>query len=349
MAPMTRKRSENGILSNNIFEYYKRRADGGVGMIFSEGTFIDHPAAGIYNNDSYKNIPHFYGKEALKSWSKLVKIIHKSGTLIIPQLWHVGEIRNNILNGNIGIGPRNIFYKNQKVVRKMQIADFKAVIKSFVRAAYNAQELGFDGVALHGAHGYLFDQFFWEKTNNRKDKYGESIINKTRFAAEVINEIKNKVAKNFPLVFRFSQWKMNDYNAKIVKNYHELTNFLNILTESGVDYFDVSTRRFWEPAFGDNSKSLVALTKSISKKPVFAVGSVGLDQPHQSKFFRDKANIDAKVTDIKKVLKQLNNNDFDFVSVGRAILADPEWPNKIKNKKINDIKPFVRKDLENYF
>ena len=351
MAPMTRKRSPNGIPDSNVVNYYTRRGNGGVGLIFTEGTYIDHPSSSAIESNAYQNIPHFFGNNALKGWEKVRKSVHKTGTLIVPQLWHVGEVRK-IISSKInasGIGPRQLIEKNKEVVKHMVTRDFYEVSKSFAIAAKHAKEIGFDGIAIHGAHGYLLDQFFWKEINKRTDQYGNSITNRVRFACDVINEIRNSVGKGFPIVFRFSQWKMSDYEAKIVDNPSDLKIFLSELVNAGVDYFDVSTRRFWLPAFPNNEKSLVSLTRKLSKKPSIAVGSVGLDQPHHSKHFRNKLDIDANVTNLELVIKSLNKDDFDFVAVGRAILSDHEWPQKVKENNFSSIKPFVRKDLENYF
>ena len=351
MAPMTRKRSPNGIPDSNVVDYYTRRGNGGVGLIFTEGTYIDHPAAPAIESNSYQNIPHFFGKKALKGWEKVLKSVHKTGALIVPQLWHVGEVRKIISSkDNIsGFGPRKIIEENKEVVKRMVSKDFYEVTKSFAKSAKHAKEMGFDGVAIHGAHGYLFDQFFWKQINKRTDQYGNSISNRVRFACDVINEIRNSVGKGFPIVFRFSQWKMNDYEARILESSSDLKIFLSELVNAGVDYFDVSTRRFWSPAFDNSEKSLVSLTRKLSQKPSIAVGSVGLDQPHHSKYFRNKLDIDANVTNLELVVKALNRDDFDFVAVGRAILSDHEWPNKVKENKFNSIKPFLRESLENYF
>ncbi len=156
------------------------------------------------------------------------------------------------------------------------------------------------------------------------------------------------VGRDFPIVFRFSQWKMNDYAARIVASPDELATFLDALVAAGVDAFDVSARRFWEPAFAGSGRSLAAWTRILGEKPVIATGSVGLDQPHQSKMFRDSTNIDARVTDLQNVVAAIAAGDFDLVAVGRAILADADWVRKVHADRIGEIKPFVRASLDAY-
>ena len=104
----------------------------------------------------------------------------------------------------------DIFEDGERVVEAMSASDLAAVVQSYARAARAAEELGFDGVEIHGAHGYLIDQFLWEFTNQRKDMYGGTIPNRVRFATEVVAAMRTAVADDFPIVYRFSQWKMSD-------------------------------------------------------------------------------------------------------------------------------------------
>jgi 2,4-dienoyl-CoA reductase-like NADH-dependent reductase (Old Yellow Enzyme family) len=142
---------------------------------------------------------------------------------------------------------------------------------------------------------------------------------------------------------------MDDYDAQIVRTPDELGIFTRTLADAGVDIFDASTRRFWMPAFEGSDLSLAAWTRELSRKPAIAVGSVGLDQPHQSKVYRRPDNVDAKVTDIRVVLDRIAAGDFDLVAVGRAILADPQWVAKVREGAFDRINPFSHAVLTNYF
>src|ERR1019366_3011802 len=130
------------------------------------------------------------------------------------------------------------------------------VTRAFGEAAASAQRLGFDGVEIHGAHGYLLDQFFWHVTNRRTDGYGGDLPARTRFAVEVIREIRSRVTADFPVCLRYSQWKLQDYNAKLANSPNELERFLAPLTDAGVDLFHCSQRRIWEPEFEGSSLNL---------------------------------------------------------------------------------------------
>jgi 2,4-dienoyl-CoA reductase-like NADH-dependent reductase (Old Yellow Enzyme family) len=138
----------------------------------------------------------------------------------------------------------DVFENGERVVHAMTLEDIAAVVASYARGAKSAFDLGFDGVEIHGAHGYLLDQFFWNESNARHDEYGETIANRARFAAEVVAAMRASVPSNFPIVFRFSQWKMTDYKARVAHNAEELGEVLRPLAAAGVDMFHASTRRF---------------------------------------------------------------------------------------------------------
>ncbi|MBM3570915.1 MAG: 12-oxophytodienoate reductase, partial [Alphaproteobacteria bacterium] len=254
MAPMTRQRAPDGAPGPVNAAYYRRRAAGGAAMIMSEGTYIDHPAAA-----AQAQVPHFFGAAALKGWSAVLQAVHDEGAAMVPQLWHVGAIRRAAMGPDtsiIGVGPAAIVEGGAAVVAALNERDIAEIVASYARGARWARELGFDGVAVHGAHGYLLDQFLWGVTNDRADRYGGTLDNRCRFAVEVVSAMRAAVGPDFPIVFRFSQWKMNDYDARIASDPDELAVILGLLARAGVDCFDVSTRRFWLPAFEGSARSL---------------------------------------------------------------------------------------------
>jgi 2,4-dienoyl-CoA reductase-like NADH-dependent reductase (Old Yellow Enzyme family) len=329
-----------------VVAYYRRRAEAGVGLLISEATYIDHPGAPVY-----ENVPHFFGDEALAGWRKILAAVHGHGARMMPQLWHVGGARKLGSPPDPavpGFGPSRIEQDGRTVVAEMTHDDIRAVVASYQRSARWARELGFDGVAIHGAHGYLLDQFFWPLSNRRTDAYGGCLANRARFAVEVVRAIRAAVGPDFPIVFRFSQWKATDYEARIAETPEELGALVHLLALAGVDIFDVSTRRFWQPAFAGDPRSLAAWTRALSGRPVIAVGSIGLDQPHQSKVFRTADNVAANVTDLRGVHEAMGRGDFDLAAVGRAILADPAWAEKVQRGAFDEIVPFTRAAMETY-
>ncbi|WP_042458813.1 NADH:flavin oxidoreductase [Neobacillus dielmonensis] len=346
MAPMTRIFSPGGVPGENVAQYYRRRAENGIGLIITEGTAINHPAA-VQSSD----IPRFYGEDALNGWAHVVKEVHEAGGKIIPQLWHVGAAKKAGTEPNMEeppVSPSGFTLKGKsnekiKALTKQEVLD---MIDRYAEAAANAKRIGFDGIELHGAHGYLIDQFFWERTNKRDDEYGGDIGERTKFAADIVRACRKQVGPDFPIVLRFSQWKGTDYEAKLANSSKELEQFLTPLVEAGVDIFHCSTRRIWEPEFKDEDPSLnlAGWTKRITKKPTIAVGSVGINRAYLS----NQDHADRTIVDnLALIDEKIKAGEYDFVAVGRAVLADPEWATKLKNGQLDRVKHYT-KESENY-
>ncbi len=325
MAPMTRSHSPVGIPGADVAAYYRRRAEGGVALIITEGTYVDHPVAGFD-----PNVPRFYGDRSLAGWKQVAEQVHAAGGLIFPQLWHVGMV-SPVLELKPGVqpmGPEN-----------MTQADIDAVIEAFAKGAQSAKELGFDGVELHGAHGYLIDQFFWDETNQRTDQYGGDMLARTRFAAEIMGEVRRRVGPDFPVVLRYSQWKLKDYEAKLARTPEELDRFLRSLVDAGVDAFHCSTRRFWEPEFPGSDLNLAGWTKKLTGKPSITVGSVTLNEDLMTSFGTTGT---AAVTGLDNLLERLDRDEFDLVAIGRSLIVNPTWPGIIRSGALDELLPFNR-------
>jgi 2,4-dienoyl-CoA reductase-like NADH-dependent reductase (Old Yellow Enzyme family) len=335
MAPMTRSKSPGGIPGPEVAAYYRRRAEGGVGLIITEGTYVPHPTSGFY-----PDVPHFYGEKSLAGWKRVVEEVHRAGGRIFPQLWHVGL--TPAADGTIrpgAIGPSGLAKPGEKVAEPMTQQDIDNVIHAFGEAARSAQRLGFDGVEIHGAHGYLLDQFFWDGTNQRTDAYGGDLAARTRFAVEVIREVRTQVGPEFPVCLRFSQWKQQDYNAKLAQNSAELERFLAPLTAAGVDLFHCSQRRFWEPEFEGSSLNLAGWTKKLTGKPTVTVGSITLNEEF-TRTFRSAET--AAATGIDELLERLEREEFDLVAIGRSLIVNPSWPQVIQRGAIHELLPYQR-------
>jgi 2,4-dienoyl-CoA reductase-like NADH-dependent reductase (Old Yellow Enzyme family) len=320
MAPMTRQFSPDGVPGSDVTAYYRRRAENDVGLIVTEGTVINHP-----DSSNQANVPHFYGEAALNGWANVVTAVHEAGGRILPQIWHMGA------RGHVGD------YTESEIA---------AIVQAFAQAAYEAKRLGFDGIELHGAHGYLIDQFFWEKTNPRTDSYGGDMVARTRFAVEVIEACRRAVGPEFPIQLRFSQWKGSDYSAKLAETPALLEQFLAPLVDAGVDIFHCSTRRFWEPEFEGSNLNLAGWTKKLTGKPTISVGSVGLDGDVTGLFTEGKGASNVKIDGL---IERLEREEFDLVAVGRALLVDPAWANKIRDGRIDELAPFSAEAMKTLF
>ncbi|MGW4125007.1 NADH:flavin oxidoreductase [Nocardia sp. NPDC004711] len=335
MAPMTRMFSPGGVPGEDVRAYYARRAAAGVGLIVTEGTYVGHDSAGQSDR-----VPRFHGEEQLAGWAKVAADVHAAGGRIVPQLWHIGMVRKHGEEPYAdapAVGPSGIRVDGTEGTGKaMTQGDLDDVIGAFADAAAAAERIGFDGVEVHGAHGYLLDQFLWERTNRRTDSYGGDSVARTKFAAEIVAAIRAVVSPGFPVIFRYSQWKQEAYDARLVETPQELEAILAPLAAAGVDAFHASTRRYWRPEFEGSDLNLAGWTKKLTGKPTITVGSVGLD----GDFLRAFTGEGAELGSLDNLLDRVERDEFDLVAVGRALLQDPEWASKVLAGRIDELKPY---------
>jgi len=333
MAPMTRQFSPGGVPTEDVVAYYRRRASS-LGLLITEGTYVDHPSAGASDP-----VPRFYGADALAAWRRVAGAVHAEGAAIFPQLWHLGAQRKPgtppFPNAPV-ISPSGLDAAGRVVGEPASARGLADIAASFARAAANARAAGFDGVELHGAHGYLLDQFHWPATNRRDDIYGGDISGRVRFSAEVAASVRAAVGPAFPVAFRFSQWKGGHYDARIAETPDELAAFLTPLVNAGVSLFHVSTRRYWLPAFGGSDRTLAGWTKYLTGLPVIAIGSVGVSAP----FFASPDEDVQRTLTLAPLVGLLRRGEFDLVALGRAVLADPEWASKLADARLGEIRPY---------
>lgn len=359
MAPMTRSRSPDGIPGRPVLDYYRRRAEGGVGLIVTEGIGVDHPASlGVSDFDGAA-IPVLHGDAALSGWRAVVSAVHEAGGRIVPQLWHQGAMRPEGTGRHPGHpssrpsgiwGPanarstvppaaRDILLPKTRALSDSEIAD---IISGFAGSALNAKAVGFDGIALHGAHGYLLDSFLWSTTNVRHDKYGGDIARRARFAAEVVAAVREAIGPDLPIIFRFSQWKQQDLDAVIAHTPNELGEVLGPLADAGVDLFDASTRRFDEPAFEGSDLNLAGWARKLTGRPTMTVGGVGLDKD----LYASIAAGQSEPAGLERVLARFDAGEFDMIALGRALIADPNWVQKVaRNEPRHTFTPMMLAEL----
>jgi len=341
MAPMTRSKSPDSVPGPDVAAYYRRRAEGGVGLIVTEGTTIDRPAA---TNDA--NVPNFHTAESLAGWRRVVEEVHAAGGKIAPQLWHQGMMRKPGTGPNPEApsdGPSGLAASGKQVGEPMSEADIADTIDAFARAAVVAKEIGFDAIEIHGAHGYVIDQFFWEGANKRGDTWGGDYIQRTRFAAEIVKAIRAGVGADYPIILRFSQWKQQDFTARLAQTPGELARFLEPLAAAGSDVFHCSTRRFWEPEFEGSTLNLAGWTKKLTGRPTITVGSVGLKGADFVQTFQSREN--SEVGELGELEARLERGEFDLVAVGRALLADAQWAAKVRDGRFAELAPFSASSL----
>lgn len=343
MAPMTRSFADEGLPGAAQVEYYRRRAAGQVGLILSEGTVIERP---VSRNEA--GIPFFHG-EALGGWQNVIDAVHAAGGKMGPQIWHSGSVKSASKewepDGPVE-SPSGLIAPDLPRGQAMSDEDIADSIAAWGRAAAETKRLGFDTLQIHGAHGYLIDQFFWSATNGRDDRYGGATLReRSRYAAELIAAMRAAVGPDFPIMMRVSQWKQQDYTVRLAPTPDEMADWLCPLVEAGVDLLDCSQRRYWEPEFpeidGREGLNFAGWAKKLTGAATMTVGSVGLS----GDFFQAFAGDDSQPASLDRLIMRLERGDFDLVGVGRALITNPEWTRHIAEGDHAALKPFTTADL----
>jgi 2,4-dienoyl-CoA reductase-like NADH-dependent reductase (Old Yellow Enzyme family) len=337
MAPMTRAMTPDGIPRERNAAYYQRRAEGQVGLILSEGTVIERPAS-----RNHPDVPSFYADAPLAGWSDVISAVHAAGGRMAPQLWHTGSTKHAEWHPDAPVeSPSGLLAPGSPRGIAMSDEAIADTIAAFARAAADAQRLGFDAVEIHGAHGYLIDQFFWSGTNARSDRYGGvSIGERTRFGSEVVAAIRSAVGPDFPLILRVSQWKQQDYSARLAVTPKEMEDWLHPLVKAGADILHCSQRRYWEAEFpevdGENGRNFAGWAKKITGAATISVGSVGLSQDSSSAFRGEGSSS----VGLERLVERMARDEFDLIAVGRALLSDPNWVLKVEGRDKSPMKGF---------
>jgi 2,4-dienoyl-CoA reductase-like NADH-dependent reductase (Old Yellow Enzyme family) len=268
--------------------------------------------------------------------------VHKAGGLIAPQLWHVGAVKSRSEDWTPPgpyDSPSGLSRPEKQFGEPMSDADVADAIRAFADAAAEAKRLGFDAIELHGAHGYLIDQFFWDGTNVREDAYGsKDLPGRARFASDILKAVRKAVGPDYPVIIRISQWKQQDYEVKLAQDPKALEAWLGALVEAGADVLHCSQRRFWEPEFEGSDLNFAGWAKKVTGVPTITVGSVGLS----GEFIAAFAGEGSQPASIDKLERMLDRGDFDMVAVGRALLQDPEWVVKIREGRHDELSAFDR-------
>ena len=344
MSPMTRGFSPDGLPGADVAAYYKRRAEGETGLIITEGVGIDHPAALGEAGLGENGIPVLAGEASVAAWRRVTDEVHASGGIIFPQLWHMGPMKEANTGPQPAAAPLrpsgvwgpagrttslNPGYLERVMTetRPMTDSEIADVISAYGRSAGYAKAAGFDGIAIHGGHGYLIDAFLWAETNRRPDAWGKDLGARSRFAAEVVREIRWVVGDRMPITFRFSQWKQQDFRARLANDPHELEQILAPLADAGVDIFEASTRYFNRAEFPGSEMNLAGWVKKVTGKLSMTVGGIGINKG----FYDSMAGADTVAQpDLTPLLERFLRNEFDLVGVGRSLLHDPNWARRAR-------------------
>jgi 2,4-dienoyl-CoA reductase-like NADH-dependent reductase (Old Yellow Enzyme family) len=326
MAPMTRECAPDGVPTPQMAAYYARRAQGGTGLIVTEG------AAPNEQGRFGRAAPRLFGAQAMAGWAQVVRGVQDAGARILAQVWHVGAFDPSLVGmaDSLAVdrlGPSGLAGPGQPLGRAMTGAEIARTIADFAAAARLAREAGFDGVEIHAAHGYLPDQFFWAQTNDRADGYGGTLAARSRFAAEIVAACKAAAGADFPVTLRLSQWKLLDYLARVADSPEELADWLAPLVRAGVDGFHDSTRRFWDPGFPGHDLTLAGWVRRLTGLPVIAVGATLLDSDFKAAQGRQRGALMPQ--SLRWAAEAIERDEFDLIALGRALLANPDLANRV--------------------
>jgi 2,4-dienoyl-CoA reductase-like NADH-dependent reductase (Old Yellow Enzyme family) len=314
VSPMTRtSATPDGIVTDQMAEYYARFARGGWGLVMTEGVYID-----LKYSQGYLYQPGVATDEQAESWRKVVDAVHAEGVPIFMQLFHCGAVNqgNNWVEGSIA--PSVVTPKGKQIPRYRGSGDvfqtpreitrdeISEVIESYAAAARRAMAVGFDGVEVHGANGYIADQFLTDYTNLRDDEYGGALENRVRFHCEVMQAVRAAVPHK-PVGVRISQTKVNDFDYAWAGGDDDAKLVFSAIADTGIDYFDCSAHLGIAHVFGTDH-SLSGLARRHSGLPTMSNG---------------------KLQDPAEAERAIVEEEGDFASIAKGALADPDWPRKI--------------------
>ena len=314
VAPMTRiSATDDGVPTDIMVDHYQTYARGGWGLVFTEGTYVDEAHA-----QGYVNQPGMANKDHAAGWRRVVDAVHAENTPIFQQFIHAGGLIQHNRYEQTGIAPSRVDQLGQMMPhyfgegpfpepREITKDEMKEVASSFAVAARRAVDAGFDGVELHGANGYLLDQFLTTCANVRTDEYGGSTENRIRFHCEVLAAVLDAVGSRIPVGIRISQTKVNNFDYQWPGKADDARIIFSALKAVGPTYIHVSTHKGLEEVW-NSGRNLADWTKEIWGGPTIACGGL-----------QDAARADLLIAD----------GHADFCAIGKGALADPAWPEKI--------------------
>lgn len=315
LAPMTRvSATETGEATDIMAQYYAKFARGGFGFLITEGAYPDEEFS-----QGYVNQPGIANHKHVAAWKKITEAVHKEGAPILLQLMHAGSQSQGNIYRNETVAPSSVRPKGEQlpiyrgqgqfpVPREMTKEEIERVIRSFASSALRAKEAGFDGVEIHGANGYLLDQFLTDYMNTRTDEYGGSTENRVRLLVEICEAVRKEVREKFVVGIRISQGKVSDYDHKWAGREKDAEIIFSSLAKTGIDYIHVTEYDATKPAFEGGEQTLATLAKKYANITVIANGN--LENP-------------------EKAEELLQKGEADLITLGKGALANQDYPKRI--------------------
>ncbi len=317
VAPMTRVSARSdGTPTEAMADYYAEFAAGAFGLVVTEGIYPD-----AAYSQGYLNQPGLVTDEHVEGWRTITDRVHAAGSRIVAQLMHAGALSQGNPHREGTIGPSVVPPLGEMMPayggsgpfltpREATLADLQEVVDGFAAAARNAVTAGFDGIEVHGANGYLLDQFLTEYTNQRTDGYGGSTANRVRLTAEVVERIAAEAPEGFAVGVRVSQTKVNDVVYRWSGGADDVVVIAQALAKAGASYLHVASegRSWFDTARLADGSTVTSLAREVSGLPVVANG--GMHDPEQAR-------------------RVLTAEDADFLAVGHGALANPDLPRRL--------------------
>lgn len=305
-------------LNDRYYNYFREKARGGAGIVTVGPVGIDHIGSGLI-------APSLESDDAIPDFKKLTSIITEEGARAWVQLFHAGAYAMPILiDGKEPIAPSALHSNYSKVTpREMTIDDIKEVQEAFVSAAARAQEAGFNGVEIIGSAGYLICQFLSPFKNKRIDEYGGSFENRIRFPREIIELTRKRLGSNFPLTIRMAG---NDFVPGSNTD-SETPDIARVYEKAGIDAINVTG--------GWHEARIPQMTPAL---PRTAFAFLALNIKRAVDLPVIASNRIATPDDAENLIK---DGYADMVNLGRVLIADPQWPNKAKAGKADEIRPCI--------
>ncbi|BCW87559.1 NADH oxidase [Alphaproteobacteria bacterium SO-S41] len=329
MSAMQDRRPEDLLPSTELAQHYADRIAGGIGLIVTQGTTMDHPT-------SVSPYARLY-PPAYDAWRRCAETVRERGGQIAMQLWHESAMRPG------GFSPSGLAFSGATTGEALSTTQIEELIEVYAASAARAKALGFSGVELHGGHGYLLGLFASGTSNKRTDEWGgDTVEARMRFPLAVTRAVRKAVGPDFPILYRISQ--PSPVTApKIFRNPGELATNAGALVAAGVDMLDVLAPRFWEPEFEGEDLGLNAWLKRCTGAPVISGGSIGLSHDLMSVLTGGKAFSTAH-EGFAELERRFDRGDFDLIALGRPILVDPEFLVKIRAGRFDALKQTYEKD-----
>ena len=314
VAPMTRMSSPgDSIPRKDVFDFLVKRAENGAAIVYTEAIVTDYESA-----QGYPGQARMLTQRQIDAWKPVVKAIQDKGAIAIMQMFHCGRMAWQEVNpanrviASSPIPPKQdnpLTGKPYPVPDEMTKFDIDHVITGFVETAKGAVEAGFDGIEIHGAHGYLINNFLSSYSNQRTDEYGGTVENRFRFSNEVIQAVHKVVPEDRLLIFRISNWGVADMEVSLFKNRDEWQELIKLLSKEPIDAISLSTYRYKDKAFGTD-RNMAQITREATNLPIMICGQI-----------YDKKSAEDALTDA------------DIVLSAKSLLLNPNWVEDVRSGK----------------